>query len=152
MRHSYNSPQLILSHATDEYISRGPDVAWYYMTYSICNNRGYDSIRTFNRHLTSSPQRRTMGYQLWVFCKWWPWYNGIALCMYHMPNASKYSIPDGKVHGAKMGPTWVLSAPDGPHVGPMNLAIRDVFSCSVYWKLYIYFTEPLKGDFASGNF
>ena len=25
-----------------------------------------------------------------------------------------------------MGPTWVLSAPDGPHVGPMNLAIRDV--------------------------
>ena len=25
-----------------------------------------------------------------------------------------------------MGPTWVLSAPDGPHVGPMNLAIRLV--------------------------
>ena len=24
-----------------------------------------------------------------------------------------------------MGPTWVLSAPDGPRVGPMNLAIRD---------------------------
>ena len=23
-----------------------------------------------------------------------------------------------------MGPTWVLSAPDGPHVGPMNLPIR----------------------------
>ena len=23
-----------------------------------------------------------------------------------------------------MGPTWVLSAPDGPHVGPMNLANR----------------------------
>ena len=25
-----------------------------------------------------------------------------------------------------MGPTLVLSAPDGPHVGPMNLAIRDI--------------------------
>ena len=25
-----------------------------------------------------------------------------------------------------MGPIWVLSAPDGPHVGPMNLAIRNV--------------------------
>ena len=24
-----------------------------------------------------------------------------------------------------MGPTWVLSAPDGPHVGPMNFAIRE---------------------------
>ena len=23
---------------------------------------------------------------------------------------------DSKVHGANMGPTWVLSAPDGPHV------------------------------------
>ena len=22
-----------------------------------------------------------------------------------------------------MGPTWVLSAPDGPHDGPMNFAI-----------------------------
>ena len=32
--------------------------------------------------------------------------------------------PDSKVHGANMGPTWVLSAPDGPHVGPMNLAMR----------------------------
>ena len=26
-----------------------------------------------------------------------------------------------------MGPTWVLSAPDVPHVGPMKLAIRVVF-------------------------
>ena len=32
--------------------------------------------------------------------------------------------PDSKVHGANIGPTWVLSAPDEPHVVPMNLAIR----------------------------
>ena len=32
-------------------------------------------------------------------------------------------FPDSKVHGANMGPTWVLSAPDGPHVGLMNIAI-----------------------------
>ena len=31
--------------------------------------------------------------------------------------------PDSKVHGANMGPTWVLPAPDGPHVGPMILVI-----------------------------
>ena len=31
--------------------------------------------------------------------------------------------PDSKVHGANMEPTSVLSAPDGLHVGPMNLAI-----------------------------
>ena len=40
-------------------------------------------------------------------------------------------IPESKVHGANVGPTWVLSAPDGPHVGPMNLAIRDVHA-SIY--------------------
>ena len=32
--------------------------------------------------------------------------------------------PDNKDHRANMGPTWVLSAPDGSHVGPMNLANR----------------------------
>ena len=32
--------------------------------------------------------------------------------------------PENKVHGANMGPTWVLSAPGEPHVDPMNLAIK----------------------------
>ena len=31
---------------------------------------------------------------------------------------------DSKVNGANKGPTWVLSAPDGSHVVPMDLAIR----------------------------
>ena len=48
------------------------------------------------------------------------------------------SVEDNKVHGANMGPTWVLSAPDGPHVGPTNLAIRDVIhsshSIAYCWK------------------
>ena len=39
---------------------------------------------------------------------------------------SKKNLPDSKVHGANMGPTWILLAPDGPHAGPMNLAIRAV--------------------------
>ena len=33
-----------------------------------------------------------------------------------------------------MGPTWVLSAPDGPHAGPMNFAIRDDME---FWILII---------------
>ena len=35
------------------------------------------------------------------------------------------TILDNKDHGANMEPTWVLSAPGGPHAGPMNLATRD---------------------------
>ena len=42
-----------------------------------------------------------------------------------------YKAPDSKVHGASMGPTWVLSAPVGPHVGPMDLAIRGIFDCFI---------------------
>ena len=37
--------------------------------------------------------------------------------------------PDNKVRGANMGPTWVLSAADWPHVGPMNLTIRVDLVC-----------------------
>ena len=32
-----------------------------------------------------------------------------------------YRYPDNKVHGANMGPIWVLSAPNGPHVSPWTL-------------------------------
>ena len=36
-----------------------------------------------------------------------------------------------KVHGAYMGPIWVLSAPYGSYEGPMNLAIRDNYSVGI---------------------
>ena len=44
---------------------------------------------------------------------------------------------DSEVHGANMEPIWVLSAPDRPDVGPVNLAIRvvshfDVMPCKDY--------------------
>ena len=38
---------------------------------------------------------------------------------------NRSTSPDSKIHVANMGPTWVLAAPDGPHVGLMNLAIRE---------------------------
>ena len=40
-------------------------------------------------------------------------------------------LPDSKVHGANMGTTWVLPAPHGPHVGPMNLVIRALLRRTV---------------------
>ena len=42
-------------------------------------------------------------------------------------------FPDSEVHGANVGPTWVPSTPDGPHVGPMNHAIRFVNSGEWGW-------------------
>ena len=40
---------------------------------------------------------------------------------------SYYAVPDSKVHGANMGPIWGRQDPGGPHVGPMNFAIWDIF-------------------------
>ena len=37
-----------------------------------------------------------------------------------------HTIPDSKVHGANMGPIWGRQDPDGPHFGPVDLAIWDV--------------------------
>ena len=47
-------------------------------------------------------------------------------CCSNLPASCLLPPPDNKVHGANMGPTWVPSAPYGPHFGPMNLAIRAI--------------------------
>ena len=46
--------------------------------------------------------------------------------MFNFQNMDYYH-PDSKVHGANMGPTWVLSSPGGPHVGPTNLSGQSYF-------------------------
>ena len=40
-------------------------------------------------------------------------------------HANIWNIPDSKVHGANMGPSWGRQDPGGPHAGPMNFAIWD---------------------------
>ena len=59
-----------------------------------------------------------------------------------------------------MEPAWVLSAPDGPHVGPIKLAIKVVTFAVAYGLVYLspiptkllvavgsnVNTESLKGD------
>ena len=60
----------------------------------------------------------------------------IGFCWY--VSVVLFTAPDSKVHGANMGPTWVLSAPDGSHVGPMNLAIRDGCVHLFLWYIFYY--------------
>ena len=41
-----------------------------------------------------------------------------------------------QLRGANIGPTWVLSAPAGPHVGSMNLAYLDgYFPLDIFNKI-----------------
>ena len=67
--------------------------------------------------------------------------------MYKLPHPLRYlgkKGPDHKVQGANMGPTWVLSAQDGLHVGPTNLAIREYI---VIFTTYQHWISWLLGSF-----
>ena len=58
-----------------------------------------------------------------------------GVCRYTSQRQTLYhAIPDSKVHGANMGPTWGRQDPGGPHVVPMNLAIWDVLQ--EYWESF----------------
>ena len=48
---------------------------------------------------------------------------------------ARFGGKNSKVHEAYMGPTWGRQDPSGPHVGPMNLAIRVAISLSI--RVYI---------------
>ena len=41
-----------------------------------------------------------------------------------MQHENFHIYPDSNFHVAHTGPTWVLSAPGGPHVGPIEITIR----------------------------
>ena len=48
--------------------------------------------------------------------------------------ANTIAYPYSNIRGANMGSTWVLSAPGGPNVGPMDFAVRVVLS--LVWLVY----------------
>ena len=59
------------------------------------------------------------------------------------------AYPDSKVDVAHMGPTWGLSAPGRPHVGPMNLAIRAVLN---RWQALLWNNDGLVYIYTSSGF
>ena len=46
------------------------------------------------------------------------------MCLGQRKFLDRWYTPDSKVYGANMGPIWGLQEPGGPHVGPMNFAVR----------------------------
>ena len=84
---------------------------------------------------------------IWIIQHWWNKSNDLFwichrndVCPWHKNNFPiiHHGTPDSKVHGANMGPTWIMSATDGPHIGPMNLAIRDSISHDGYTTLLCF--------------
>ena len=62
---------------------------------------------------------------IWKIFQWHLYIKCIYKQIYWSFQVSQ-TLPDSKVYGTNTGPTWALSVPDGPHVGPMNLAIRAI--------------------------
>ena len=58
-------------------------------------------------------------YSLWTWSSKYRWFK----CVINIYNLDFIRDPDSKIHGANMGPTWVLAASGGSHVGHMTLAI-----------------------------
>ena len=57
-------------------------------------------------------------------------------------------IPDNKVHGANMGPTWGREDLGGPHVGHVKLAIWDGYQDDVVaWKHIPHYWSFMRGIF-----
>ena len=59
----------------------------------------------------------------WTLLSGFIWILLTTLC--YFLNLRPINNPDSKIHGANMGPTWVLMAPGGPHVGHTNIAIWE---------------------------
>ena len=111
----------------------------------------YTDPLSYDYHNAREGTLQSMGkYITWIYrlaCCWVLFcfvYDQRKLC------TTSYYIPDNKVHVANMGPTWVLSAPGGPHVGPMNLAIRDLIWDMTSWMPA---SEPYKkwGNMSYGS-
>ena len=51
---------------------------------------------------------------------------------WYVASIPKGRYPDSKVHGANMGPTWVLSTPDGPMLAPWTL-LSGKCRCLFLW-------------------
>ena len=64
------------------------------------------------------------------------------------------NYPDSKIHGANTGPIWGRQDPVGPHVGPMNFAIWDIYGPTATaqsmvgsWRLILLFHDPSYENF-----
>ena len=61
------------------------------------------------------------------------WFQSAAALNFALHCKHTINIPDSKVHGAYMGPSWGRQDPGGPHVGHMNLVIRGIrYTISIY--------------------
>ena len=106
---------------TRKYSNSAAEPTWKYV---ICEGACTRKSLTSFRACVSSVKRFMLS--LWVS------FTVLTNISWYRP-VHKY--PDSEVHGANMGPTWVLSAPDGPHVGPMYLAIKVVSVYLVCFKV-----------------
>ena len=68
---------------------------------------------------------------------WWREWLGVFM---------QQPVPDSKVHGANMGPSWGWRDPAGSHVGPMKFAV-----CGVAQDLWCHVASPGHNELITVN-
>ena len=115
------TPSLILAGRKPR-ISPTPYAYVYFMCVSVCI---FSSFPVFKRNIIISSSIERFNTTCYIRCKEGPPPpKSIYVLQMGKVGSVCWKGPDSKVHGANMGPTWVLSAPDGPHVCPMNLVFQ----------------------------
>ena len=96
-----------------------PLIEWYHFNaFSLRVLQLLPLLTRFSLTISLSKEHKWIVYVLWCA----KYQHFVSHYLVLVININLYL--DSKAHGANMGPTWVLLAPGGPHVGPMNLAIR----------------------------
>ena len=111
---------------------------WYLPCYQCTGARSYISsiqnyIYLYFLSFTNTEMWKEIEFVLWDI-------------FYMIDSIVTWQYPNNKANGDNIGPTWVLSAPDGPHVGPMNLAIwgnSPGQQQSSYWQSCLEILEKL---------
>ena len=86
----------------------------------IPRTKGQERGKCFHLMTSSCIPFIVVTYRPWIYNSYMITYN-IWITYIYNSYVITFTIPDSKVHGANMGPTWVLSAPDGSHVDPGTL-------------------------------
>ena len=91
---------------------------WLYKKYDmISKNDGHEIYKTNAAKVEDWPDLNSQ-----ITTSIWPlWIELWAIFLVCQKKSAKCVVPDTKVHGANMGPTWVLLAPVGSHVGPRRV-------------------------------
>ena len=130
------------------YLTSSPPYVYSICTwiFNICQNRYISNILPYihdKSQIKNCHKVTSFITQMLLFLKWVHFHLIASFVSVDHKNNDIYIYPDSNIYGANMGPTWVLSAPDGPHTGPMSLLSGYVWNASDMIYVFHYLSSTV---------